>query len=109
MRKQVTIAACIAVFVGYLVAFVGMLYTYAPSTVTQFATAAQSDPLLVLSTATLTVDGVAQEVQLPYTPTDLDPRTEVTIRANITPPDNYSFYIESDGTPLAVYLDDTLV
>lgn len=106
MYKRVATFGMAALFVVYALSFVVLMRRYDP----QWQENEQADTTLwSLSTVTATIDGVSQQIQLPYTFEGLDDRTEVVLTASFIPPEGDAVYIESTYTPVSVYCDGTLL
>lgn len=106
MYKRSVILTCFIIFTFYIFSFLLLRNDYIDFTKNS---ATEDATVLTLSTMTATINGVSEEITLPYTFTDLEDRTEVILTATVSIPERYVFYIESKYTPLQIYLDNFLV
>ncbi len=104
MFKRASFWAGTACFVLYTISFLLLLRSYTPADTEQTDTT-----LWALTTVTATIDGVSQEIQLPYTFEGLPSRTTVTLSATFTPPEGNSVYIQSQYTPIRIWIDNTVL
>lgn len=77
--------------------------------ISTLSSTAKESSVKEISRVTLTVDGFSQEVTLPYTLEGLEPRTEVSVWAEITPFWAESLFLETYSAPVTLYVDETEV
>ncbi len=106
VQKKNVPLVCIAIFLFCLCSFGMLIADYLLRNTTAEE---ENSSVLALTTVTATINGVSQEVTLPYTFTGLAANTEVVLSAGFVLPEDYSFYIESESTPVRVYVNGSLV
>lgn len=81
------------------------------SSVSEITTSATTvlEDIAVLSNVSITIDGVVEDISLPYTFSDLPDDTAVTLTAYFTIPVGNYVYIENDATAYSIYINGDLL
>ncbi len=107
MKNKKLLIACIGISLIYWIAYSFFMTQYSGYESGTYDTS--NDITLTLYSAVATIDEESEMISLPYTFTDLEERTEVTISAQFNNPGGGYFYIETAYTPVTVYINGEVV